>query len=214
MIRDHLNFFKSDRTLIETPRLILRKMRVSDIDDMYDYAKREEVTKYLLWKEHKTRDHTDRYLKYVVSLYKTGKFFDFAVEYRENGRMIGTCGLASVDADNDCVEIGYVISPDYQGMGIATEALEAMLRFSFCDMRVNRAEARYMVENIASRKVMEKCGMTFEGIYRNKLYVKGKYRDIGVCAILAEDYFKNNKDESALSFGRLKNSVLGRFFSK
>lgn len=214
MINDYLKFFRTDNTVIETPRLILRRMRTGDRDDMYDYAKRKEVTKYLLWKEHKTRDHTARYLNYVVSLYKTGEFFDFAVEYRENGKMIGTCGFASVDPKNDCVEIGYVLSPDYHGMGLATEALEATLRFAFCDVCVNRAEARYMVENTASRRVMEKCQMTFEGIYRKKLFVKDKYRDIGVCAILSEDYFKNHEDKSALSSRQVRNSVWSGFFLK
>ena len=199
MINGYLKFFKTDENVIETPRLLLRRMRVSDRDDMYDYAKREEVTRYLLWKSHKTRDHTSRYLNYVVSLYKTGEFFDFAIEYKENRKMIGTCGLASVDPKNDSVEIGYVLSPDYWGKGIATEALGAILRFAFCDMRVNRAEARYMAENEPSRRVMEKCNMTFEGVQRQKIFVKEKYRDVGVCSILAEDYFKNNEDKSALS---------------
>lgn len=206
MRKDYLNYFKNN-TVIETPRLILRRMSVRDRNDMYEYASRDEVTKYLLWRTHKTPEHTKRYLEYVVSLYRSGQFFDFAIEYRKNSKMIGTCGFASIDENNRCAEVGYVISPDYKGKGIASEALDAMLRFGFCDIGLNRIEARYMTENIASRRVMEKCGMTFEGIYKQKLFVKEEYKDIGVCALLASDYFKANELKSAVT--RLCGNFLG-----
>ena len=199
MINDYTKFFKSDLATLETPRLRLRRMALSDRDDMYEYASRDEVTRYLLWKTHKTSDHTKRYLSYVVGLYKSGGFFDFAIEYKENGKMIGTCGFASLDPANDSGEVGYVLSPDYWGRSIATEALAAMLKFGFCDLELNRIEARYMSGNIASRRVMEKCAMTYEGMQRQKLFVKGEYRDIGICSILASEYFAKNKRESAIS---------------
>ena len=204
MINDYIKFFKNDIVLIETPRLRLRRMSVKDRDDMFEYARREDVTRYLLWKPHKTSDHTKRYLAYVTGLYKSGNFYDFAVEYRENSKMIGTCGFASIDSANDCAEVGYVLSPDYWGKGIASEALGALLRFGFCDLRLNRIEARYMVENAASRRVMEKCAMTYEGTFRQKLLVKGEYRDIGVCSLLSSDYFLQNSHESALSQRRTR----------
>ena len=205
MRSDYLEFFKTDNTVIETPRLRIRRMAKRDRNDMYEYASRDIVTRYLLWRTHPDDEHTKRYIDYVVSLYKSGQFFDFAIEYRENSKMIGTCGFAAIDEANNSAEIGYVLSPDYWGKGIATEAVTAILRFAFCDIGFNRVEAHYMVENTASRKVMEKCGMTFEGIYRKKLFVKGSYRDIGVCSILSEEYFAKNREGTALS------KVLGNF---
>lgn len=207
MRNDYQNFFKTDNSVIETPRLRLRRMSVRDKSDMFLYASRDEVTKYLLWRTHKDEESTKRYLSYVVSLYRTGEFFDFAIEYRENGKMIGTCGFAAVDFQNDCAEIGYVISPDYWGKGIASEAVSAIMQFAFCDLDINRIEARYMTENAASRRVMEKCGMTFEGVFRKKLFVKGEYRDIGVCSMLAEEYFAKNEKKSALT--RIRGHFLG-----
>lgn len=199
MRSDYLKFYKTDNTVMETPRLRLRRMSRRDVRDMYEYASIPDVSKYLLWRAHQSQEHTKRYIDYVVSLYRSGEFFDFAVEYRENGKMIGTCGFAAIDEKNDCAEVGYVLSPDYWGKGIASEALNAMLRFGFCDLEINRIEARYMTENTASRRVMEKCGMTFEGIFRKKLLVKEIYRDIGICSILAEDYFSKNERASALT---------------
>ena len=199
MTDDYLHFFKSDNTVILTERLRIRRMSRRDRSDMYEYARLPEVSEYLLWRPHASEDSTKRYLDYVTSLYRSGDFFDFAIEYRQNGKMIGTCGFAAIDKNNDCAEVGYVLSPEYWGKGIATEALTAMLRFGFCDLGVNRIEARYMTENTASRRVMEKCGMIYEGTYRKKLLVKGQFRDTGVCALLSEDYFAVNEKKSALA---------------
>ena len=173
---------------IETERLILRRMRISDAPDMFEYACRDEVTKYLLWAPHEDAAYTRRYLKQVEASYKKGDFHDFGIEFKENRKFIGTCGFASLDLPNSKGEIGYVLNPDYWGKGIAAEAVRAVIRFGFENMSLNRIEARYMLGNERSRKVMEKCGMTFEGVNRQLLFVKDGYCDIGVYSILASEY--------------------------
>jgi ribosomal-protein-alanine N-acetyltransferase len=64
------------------------------------------------------------------------------------------------------------------------------MRFGFEELGLNRIEARYMVGNDASRRVMEKLGMAFEGISRSEILVDGTYRDVGRCAILREEFKK------------------------
>ena len=63
-----------------------------------------------------------------------------------------------------------------------------MLRFGFDVLGLHRVEARYMVGNDASRRVMEKLGMQFEGVRRGSMLVKGAYRDIGICSVLVNEY--------------------------
>ena len=172
---------------IATARLILRPMTRRDADDMFEYASDPEVTRYLLWAPHQSRDDTRRYLKQVEAAYKRGEFYDFGVELKETGKFIGTCGIASLDLPNGTAEIGYVINPRYHNMGLATEAARAVIRFCFEELGINRVEARYMTGNDASRRVMDKCGMTFEGIKRSAVFVRDGYRDVGVSAILASD---------------------------
>lgn len=176
---------------IETERLALRKISLDDIDDMYEYAKDATVTKYLTWSPHIDKAYTFEYVSYLQSRYKIGEFFDWAVTLRDGGKMIGTCGFTRFDFQNDSGEIGYVINPDYHGRGIATEAVAAVIRFGFEMLALNRIECKFMIENGASRRVMEKNGMTFEGIHRQGMLVKGVYRDIGVCSILKDEYEKN-----------------------
>lgn len=186
MDKNILSVFRHTSCLT-TDRLLLRKMRKKDAADMYDYAKRMDVTRYLLWQPHSDLAFTKRYLSYVESCYRTDKFYDLAVVYRAEDRMIGTCGFTRFDFLNHSAEIGYVLHPRYWNLGIATEAVCAVLRYGFETLGLNRIEARYMKDNMASRRVMEKCGMTFEGIQRSAMLIKGKYEDIGLFAKLRDD---------------------------
>ena len=173
---------------LETERLLLRQMRVCDSADMYDYARRPEVTEYLLWRPHSDVQYTRRYLEYLGGRYRIGVHYEWAVIHKETGRMIGTCGFARIDSAHNCGEIGYVLHPDFRGQGLITEAAERVLQFGFGVLGLNRIEARYMVGNEPSRRVMNRLGMLFEGVQRASMLVKGKYRDIATCAILAKDY--------------------------
>jgi len=184
----HILLFMDSSPILEGKRIVMRKITKSDAQDMYRYSQRLEVTKYLLWYPHESLLYTKRYLDEVMRQYKAHTFFDFAVVSRDDGRMIGTCGFTKLDPINHSCEIGYVISPDYWGRGIASEAVEMILRFAFCNLGLHRVEARYMPGNAASRRVMEKSHMLFEGIERDGVYVKGAYQDVGKCAILRDEY--------------------------
>jgi ribosomal-protein-alanine N-acetyltransferase len=175
---------------IRTERLILRGMRTSDAEDMFDYASREEVSRYLTWSPHPDLQHTKDYLTYIGQRYRTGDFYDWAIEDAESHRMIGTCGFTRFDFASDAAEIGYVLHPDYRGRGLATEAVRAVMAFGFDELSLHRISARYMVENERSRRLMERVGMTFEGVSREAEKIKGQYRSIGRCAILKHEYYE------------------------
>ncbi|MBQ9781160.1 MAG: GNAT family N-acetyltransferase [Clostridia bacterium] len=175
---------------LETERLTLRGMRVSDAEDMYAYAQHEPVTRYLTWTPHPNIKHTKEYLTYIGQRYRTGDFFDWAVICKEDGRMIGTCGFTSFDFVSDSAEIGYVLNPEYHGRGLATEAVREVLRFGFEDLSLHRIEAKFMKENTRSQMLMERVGMQFEGYAREAMKVKGQYRTIGRYGILRHEWIK------------------------
>lgn len=185
--------------VIETPRLILRKMEKQDSADMYEYACREETTRYLLWNPHPSINYTKSYLNMVQKMYRTGGYYDWAVIEKESGRMIGTCGFARLDDRHGIGEVGYVLNAAFRHHGYATEAASAVIEFGFRRLGLNRIEARYMVENTASRRVMEHCGMTYEGTLRQLMLVRGVYRDIGLCALLRQDYERMQSARQAQS---------------
>jgi len=185
---DNISSQLSKMPELHTERLLLRKMSVSDCADMYEYAQRPEVTKYLLWSPHPDMQSTKSYLESVQKEYKKGAFHDWAIVYKENNKMIGTVGFTRVDLNNRTGEVGYVLNPAYWGKGIAREAVKEVIAYGFSMLNLERIEARYMEGNAASLAVMKACGMTYEGMFRKLLYVKGLFRNIGICSILREEF--------------------------
>lgn len=173
---------------LETERLLLRAMRVDDTADMFAYAKDPEVSEFLLWRPHKSPEYTRSYLEYLAGRYRLGQHFEWAMICRADGHMIGTCGFSRIDCTHNCAELGYVLNPAYRGQGLVPEAAKRVLKFGFDVLGMHRIEARYMVGNTASVRVMQKLGMTPEGISRGAMLIKGAYRDIGTCAILAQEF--------------------------
>lgn len=186
--------------ILKTARLTLRKMKLKDCFDMYDYSKMPEVTKFLLWSEHPSVNYTKKHLQYVIKKYRRSVYYDWAIIYegglpsetfdKYKGHMIGTCGFSALDMPNKCGEIGYVLHPAFKGNGIATEAAHEVMCFGFESLGLERIEAKYMIGNDPSRRVMEKLGMCYEGTLRSSMLVKGIFRDIGICAILKGEYLR------------------------
>ena len=173
-------------------RIYLRKIKKSDAEDMFEYSSDPTVSKYLLWSPHRNIEYTKDHISYLIKEYRIGKFYDWAIvikdgEYKD--KMIGTCGFTSFDFHNNSAEVGYVLNSKFWGYEIACEALYEVLKFGFESLLLHRIEAKYIIDNNNSRRVMEKCGMTFEGVRRSSMIVKNEYKDIGVCSIISDEYF-------------------------
>ncbi len=185
MKREFIYEIFSKMPTFETERLILRPLRMFDAFDVYEYSRMPETSRFLTWAPHADIEYTKNYLAFVISKYKTGEFYDFAVVLKnEDEKMIGTCGFSRIDFSNDIGELGYVINPEYQGKGYATEAAKKIMEFGFKTLGFNRIEAKYIIGNNASLAVMKKCGLQYEGCARGSMLIKGKYCDIGTCSIL------------------------------
>lgn len=182
---------------LETERLIFRAVKRSDLNDIYEYSSNPKTSEFLLWEPHKTVEYTREFIELVISRYKSGEYNDWALVHKETDKMIGTCGFTRIDQQNSIVEIGYVISPKYWGQGLATEAATKIIEFAFEELQVNRIEAKFMFGNEASLAVMRNVGMKFEGYQRDAMFVKGKFRTIGVSSILKREYSLNKKYANA-----------------
>jgi ribosomal-protein-alanine N-acetyltransferase len=177
---------------LETERLILRKITLEDVEDMYSYGSNEEVSKWVTWDTHHTLSDTKEFVEFVRSQYENKKVAPWGIEYKENGKFIGTIDFVSWQVNHHAAEIGYVLSQDYWGKGIATEAANEVIRFGFNKMDLVRIQAKCLVENIGSARVMEKAGMSFEGIIRKGMYLKGKHQDLKIFSILKEEFSSIN----------------------
>ena len=174
---------------LETNRLTMRKILPIDCADMYDYSRRPETSRYLLWSPHTSFRYTKKYLSSVQSAYRNEEFYDFALIDKESERMIGTCGFTSFDLQNNSAEIGYVLHPDFWGKGLAKEAVLRLMAFGFAELRLHRMSAKIMTQNNASKRVAEKCGMRHEATYVEAMLIKGNYETIDEYAILAKEFY-------------------------
>lgn len=187
---DHIRAVLTDLPVIETERLILRKMRIEDADDMFEYAGKDSFTKHLLWDTHKSVETSKAFIRETISRYGKSTFADFGFEYKENGKFIGSGGFMSVDEANLSAELGYVVSDKYWNRGLATEAAGALLNFAFTVLKLNRVQAMVFEGNDASERVQKKLGMQYEGMMREAVLKNGEFCNIKINSILRADWEK------------------------
>ena len=173
---------------LETGRLILRKLTMHDAEDVYAYSRDPEVARHVLWDAHRSIGESRAYLRYMLRKYRMNEAASWGIELKETGRIIGTVGFMWVQDDNRAAEVGYSLARAQWDKGIMTEALTAVIEYSFLTLRLNRIEAIHDLSNPASGAVMRKCGMIREGTMREKLFNKGKYVDVDLYAILRKDF--------------------------
>ncbi len=173
---------------IETERLLLRRMEMRDARDLFAYSRDEEVARYVLWEAQKNVSESRAYIKFMLRKYRAGDPASWCIVRKGEGRVVGTIGYMWFQPENNAAEVGYSLARDCWNQGYMTEALRAVLRYSFEEMAINRIEAQHEVGNPASGAVMRKCGMRHEGTLRSRLYNKGRYVDVELFAILRQDY--------------------------
>ena len=180
----------ADPPTLETDRLKLVRISPEHAEDMYEYSCDPDVTKYLTWSCHSSVKETERYIKLLQKKYTAGVFNDWGLVLKESGKFIGTCGFTSLDYEKNTAEIGYVLSKDYWGMGLAAEAARCVMEFGFYVFGLSGFCAKCMEGNDASMRVMQKVGMSFENIYKNGMFIKGAYKTIIVYSVTKEKYYE------------------------
>lgn len=178
----------SDLPDLATPRLLLRKLRFEDAEDVFDYASDPEVAKDVTWFPHKSIEDSRAFINFVMKKYDANQTSEWGVVLKETGKLIGTCGFVWWKPEHARAEIGYAMSRRYWGRGLMTEAAGAVMAFGFEKMKLNRLEARCIDTNLGSEKVMLKNGMKLEGVLREMVYEKGAFRTLKTCSILASEY--------------------------
>ncbi|MGN1182697.1 MAG: GNAT family N-acetyltransferase, partial [Faecalibacillus sp.] len=159
---------------IETKRFILRKFCDQDIDDLHDILKDEIVNTYLPWFISKDKEDTKKFLfERIYTEYQKEVSYFYAIEFKKTHRVIGYIDVTDIDIEEKCGDLGYGIHRDYWKQGIASETAQALIHqlksdgfhfvYATCDQK-----------NIASGKVMQKCGMTYQYSYEENWQPKNK----------------------------------------
>lgn len=174
--------------VLETERLTLRPIRRGDEADAFAYGADPEVSRYTTWERHRTIDDACVFVDWVLGEYAQGRPAPWGIVLRDDGHLIGACGVSEWRPEHARAEIGYVLARPYWGRGYATEAVRAVLAFGFRELKLNRIEAVCAAENAASERVLQKVGMRCEGVLRRYMVVKGRSLDWKIYSVLADEF--------------------------
>ena len=152
---------------LETERLILRPFALTDAEDMFGgWASDLLATRYLTWPPHASIADSREIISLWLGLYPDPHHYVWALEFKENTRVIGSIGVVGLCEDIGSMEIGYCLGPEFWGRGLMPEALAKVVGFLFDQVGTRRLQARHDLLNPGSGRVLEKCGFVHEGTRR------------------------------------------------
>lgn len=172
---------------LETPRLTLRAPRMSDANDIFAYAQDAEFFTYLPAEPHKSIEDTRAFIRSQLDFIAQEQRVIWSVVHRADQKVIGACNIHDIERKHFRCEMGYALARAYWGQGLMTEAARAMLRHAFGTMQAHRVVAMCEPNNIGSERVMQKCGMTYEGTLRDHRFEKGRFVTFKVYGILSSE---------------------------
>jgi [ribosomal protein S5]-alanine N-acetyltransferase len=175
--------------LLTTRRLILREFTEDDWRAVLEYQSDPAYLRYNPYSyrhELDVRSFVHMFIEWSMEVPR--KKYQFAIVLKDEGRLIGNCGLRMQTTHAQVADLGYEISRPYWGQGYATEAARTLLAFGFNQLHLHRIWAYCIAENTASARVLEKIGMTYEGCQRQSEHMKNRWWDTLHYAILEHEW--------------------------
>lgn len=169
--------------IVESASLRLRGLSLDDAPAVHAYASDPEVARFTLWPPHNSVEFTRGFLRMLTGPAILG----WAIVSQGSSELLGIVFLHSLSTHNRRAEIAVNVARSHWNRGIATEASRMVLRVSFGQLELNRVEATCMPGNIASRRVMEKLGMTHEGKLRRSHFRYDGFHDMDLFSILRDE---------------------------
>lgn len=171
----------------------LREMEEHDWKAVHRYASQEKVSQFQPWGPNDEEESRTYVKQAIEDAHKEPRSrFVFAVMVKERNGLIGAGEFHISDFTNKVGEIGYVINPDYWGMGFATETAKQLIGFGFEQLNLHRIYATCDPRNIASSKVLKKAGMIEEGRLREDILLKDGWRDSLIYSILEQEWTRES----------------------
>jgi [ribosomal protein S5]-alanine N-acetyltransferase len=173
---------------IETSRLILREVTNEDAHDMLKYLSDYNVMKHMGLEPFQTEKDVWDEINWYNSIFKEGTGIRWGITLKESGVVIGSCGFHNMLSKHYRAEVGYELSKEYWGNGIASETLQAVVKYGYQHFQLERIEALIEPDNIASQKLVEKVGFKREGLLRHYEFSCGKFDDLYMYSLLKNEF--------------------------
>jgi RimJ/RimL family protein N-acetyltransferase len=182
---------------IQTKRLMLRDFEKEDWRSVHDYASDPEVVRYMDFgpnTEQESKDFVQRHLAQQKEQPRNN--FTLAIVLKAENVLIGGCGIYVSNPNNREGYIGYVLNRNFWRRSYATETALGLTEFGFNQLKLHRIFATCDAENLASAHVLKKIGMQQEAHFRENGWVKGKWRDSLLYAILDHEWIESRPHET------------------
>lgn len=177
---------------LETERLILRKINVNDYREAYtSWCNDERVSRYVFWYPHKNENITKELYDMWIKEYDKDYTYRWIVQNKDTNELMGTIDVVKANIDDKIAEVGYCYGVKFWGQGYGTEALKEVLKYLFQE-GFDIITLKHDANNPASGRIMQKCGMKQDGIFRKRVIDKySKQRnDIIEYSITKEEYIE------------------------
>jgi len=177
---------------LATERLLLKELTVNDRNAIFEIFSNSDVVNYYDLAEFKNLNQADNLIHFFNNRYQTDAGIRWGIFLKNEPQCIGTCGFNAFNNAMHSTTIGYDLNKYFWGMGIATEALHAVLNYLFSAElpfgMINRVQADTVPGNIASEKVLLKLGFKEEGLRRKSGFWKNQYHDLKCFGLLKSDF--------------------------
>lgn len=173
---------------LTTERLVLQPFTLNDAPDVQKLAGDPAIADTTLNIPHPYADGmAEAWIQSQADAFTKKGNITYAITLHEDGRLIGAIGLTQ-DQRHKRAEMGYWIGKPYWGQGYATEAATALLTYGFETLQLNKIYATHFKRNPASGRVMQKIGMSYEGLMRQHARNGERYEDLLYYGILRSDF--------------------------
>ena len=174
--------------LLNTDRLVLREIAISDTNAIYVVYKDPKVAEYDSFAPVKTLDEVRDMIYNYRKEFAEEKQIRWGIAAKTDNRLIGTCEFMNFDDESRRCEIGCGLVSSEWSKGYMSEALRSIIDFGFAVLDLNRIEACIVSGNSASVRLFRKLGFVYEGVAREKEFFKGKFHDEIIMSMLRADY--------------------------
>ncbi len=155
---------------------------------------RDYLAEWLPWAhEEPALEKTEAFIRHQLERFIAGQALPTGIWYQ--GTLVGLISFNQIATNDKWAEIGYWLAEPYQGRGIVTRACQALVRYAFQELGLNRVQIRVAVDNARSRAIPERLGFTQEGILRQAARVGDRFMDMVMYSILAEEWRPDDGDD-------------------
>lgn len=171
-----------------TERLLLRKVTVEDVNEVFELRSNPETMKYIPRPLVTSREQALEHIQMIEDKIVGNEGINWAITLKGHNKLLGIIGHYRIKPEHYRAEIGYMLLPEYHGKGIASEAIKAAVAYGFDQMNLHSIEAVIDPENSASAKVLEKNGFLKEAHLRENEFYNGKFADTAIYSLLKSNW--------------------------